>query len=655
MNSFQLFSFFHLNLAYSAIEEEQRLAVIQRCYWPLLNLAEKHNLPFSIELSAYTLEQIAAVDPAWIDKLKWLISHGRCELIGCGYAQVIGPLVPADMNAANLRIGMQVYESILGLRPTVALVNEQAYSAGMVELYLEAGYQAIIMEWNNPASGHPEWNAEWRYLPQKALGPRDEAIALIWNKSIAFQKFQRYVHGEIELEEYLSYIYSHASSSVRAFPIYGNDVEVFDYRPGRYMTEEPLHGEGEWSRIEKLYATLAADPRSKLIKTSEVLNLLGESQAGHSLRLESAAQPIPVKKQEKYNVLRWAVTGRDDVFINTRCRQIFEVLKDSSAATEEDWRELSYLYSSDFRTHITEKRWNVYLQRLQSMHEHWVNAVDFTELASTNAVHSKASSYTVEKKGHYWVINGANIEVSLNAHRGLALESLVDKKTNQPIFGTLHHGYFDDIQWGADFYSGHLVFQSPGRHKVTDLSSVEPTWEERDGTVIFSANIKTSMGLIEKQWQIDDAHQTLTLSYKLNWEEAVIGSLRLGHITLFPDRFKLEHLVFKTHNGGRHLESFDLGELNIDHGEAISFLISGKQALGMTQGYIELSDAQKTLAVQTNPSQIALVGLVTHQFVDGRQFNRIALSAMEIDDTSKLSAIKNKEIKIGFTLKNLAC
>lgn len=650
MKTFQLFSFFHLNLAYSAIEEEQRPAVIQRCYWPLLNLAEKHNLPFSIELSAYTLEQIAAVDPAWIEKFKWLISHGRCELIGCGYAQVIGPLVPADMNAANLRIGMQVYESILGLRPTVALVNEQAYSAGMVGLYLEAGYQAIIMEWNNPASGHPEWNPEWRYLPQKALGPRGEAIPLIWNKSIAFQKFQRYVHGEIELEEYLSYIYSHASSSVRAFPVYGNDVEVFDYRPGRYMTEEPLHGEGEWARIEKLYASLAADDRGELIKTSEVLNLLDETQAGHSLRLESAAQPIPVKKQEKYNVLRWAVTGRDDVFINTRCRQIFEALNHNTTSTNEDWRELCYLYSSDFRTHITEKRWNVYLQRLQSMHERWVNSDAFTEPASTNAVHSKTSSYEVEKKGHYWVISGANIEVSLNAHRGLALEALIDKKANKPICGTLHHGYFDDIQWGADFYSGHLVFQSPGRHKVTDLVAVEPTWVERNGIVTFNANIKTSMGLIEKQWQIDDEHQTLTLSYKLNWEEAVVGSLRLGHITLFPESFDAASLVFKTHNGGRDLESFELGNVNVDHGEAISFLISGKQALGMTQGYIELSDTQKILTIQTAPSQIALVGLMTHQFVDGKNFNRLALSALEIDDTSKLSVIKNKNIDIKFSL-----
>jgi Glycosyl hydrolase family 57 len=650
MKTFQLFSFFHLNLAYSAIEEEQRPAVIQRCYWPLLNLAEKHNLPFSIELSAYTLEQIAAIDPAWIEKFKWLISYGRCELIGCGYAQVIGPLVPADMNAANLRIGMQVYESILGLRPTVALVNEQAYSAGLVELYLEAGYQAIIMEWNNPASGHPEWNSEWRYLPQKALGPRGEAIPLIWNKSIAFQKFQRYVHGEIELDEYLSYIYSHASSSVRAFPVYGNDVEVFDYRPGRYMTEEPLHGEGEWARIEKLYTSLAADAGGELIKTSEVLNLMGETQAGHSLRLESAAQPIPVKKQEKYNVLRWAVTGRDDVFINTRCRQIFEALKDSSDATDEDWRELSYLYSSDFRTHITEKRWNIFLHRLQSMHERWVNTAAFTEPASTSFLHSTASSYTVEKKGHYWVITGRNIEVSLNAHRGLALEALTDKKINKAICGTLHHGYFDDIQWGADFYSGHLVFQSPGRHKVTDLVAVEPTWEERNGIVTFNANIKTSMGLIEKQWLIDDAHQTLSLSYKLHWEEAVIGSLRLGHVTLFPDSFDAASLVFKTHNGGRDLESFNFGNVNIDHGEAVSFLISGKQALGMTEGYVEFSDGQTCLSIQSDPQQATVVGMLTHQLADEKKFTRLSLSKRELDDTSRSSIIKNQNFEFKFRI-----
>jgi len=44
--------------------------------------------------------------------------------------------------------------------------------------------------------------------------------------------------------------------------------------------------------------------------------------------------------------------------------------------------------------------------------------------------------------------------------------------------------------------------------------------------------------------------------------------------------------------------------------------------------------------------------LMTHQFVDGKNFNRLALSALEIDDTSKLSVIKNKKIDVKFILKN---
>ena len=52
--SLLLYNFFHLNLAYSAIEEEDRALVVEKCYWPLLRLARKRNLPFSIELSGYT-------------------------------------------------------------------------------------------------------------------------------------------------------------------------------------------------------------------------------------------------------------------------------------------------------------------------------------------------------------------------------------------------------------------------------------------------------------------------------------------------------------------------------------------------------------------------------------------------------------------------
>ncbi len=138
-------------------------------------------MPLGIEVSGYTLETIASIDPAWLDELDFLVTEGPRELIGSGYAQIIGPLVPAEVNAANLRLGNQAYERLLGFRPEIALVNEQAYSAGMVQHYLDAGYQAIVMEWNNPARYHPEWNMEWRYLPQLACGLDGEMIPVIWN------------------------------------------------------------------------------------------------------------------------------------------------------------------------------------------------------------------------------------------------------------------------------------------------------------------------------------------------------------------------------------------------------------------------------------------------------------------------------------------
>src|SRR5882757_1948803 len=123
----RVFAFFHLNLAFSSIEEDRRAKVIAKCYWPLLRLAEKHP-HIGIEVSGYTLEQIAIHDPAWIAQARKLIAEDRIELIGSGYSQMIGPLVPARVMAENLRIGNEIYDELLGSRPAVALVNEQAFS-----------------------------------------------------------------------------------------------------------------------------------------------------------------------------------------------------------------------------------------------------------------------------------------------------------------------------------------------------------------------------------------------------------------------------------------------------------------------------------------------------------------------------------------------
>ena len=103
----RVFAVFHLNLAFSSIEEERRPEVIANCYWPLLRLAERHP-HLGLEITGYTLEEIARLDPAWVAHARKLVASNQIELVGSGYSQMIGPLVPARVMAENLRIANQV-------------------------------------------------------------------------------------------------------------------------------------------------------------------------------------------------------------------------------------------------------------------------------------------------------------------------------------------------------------------------------------------------------------------------------------------------------------------------------------------------------------------------------------------------------------------
>ncbi len=636
-----LYTVFHLNLYYSSIEETQRSEVISRCYWPLLDLVKRYQLPFGIEATGMTLEAIAEVDPAWLSELRELVSSGLCEFIGSGYAQIVGPLAPAAVNAENLRIGHRVYEELLGMRPTIALVNEQAFSAGLVHHYIQSGYQAIMMDWDNPAQQHTEWDPEWRYFPQYACGEDGEAIPLIWNTSIAFQQFQRHAHGETSLNDYMQYLSRHVSQNSRLFPLYANDAEIFDFRPKRYATESACSEESEWGRIGQLFEAFMHDSRFILIPPSQVLNSLDAPEAGQRLHLGSAQQPIPVKKQGKYNVVRWAVSGRSDSRINALCWKAYDVLKWRHDGNEQDWLELCYLWSSDFRTHITVKRWQDYEARLHHFLGKFdvdIESFSFPRLSQVNAVQLCQSSYFAQcyDEEHKRVtIETDLLTVKLNCRRGLAIESLCFKEvSSDPLIVTLPHGYYDDISKGADFYSGHLVLETPGQHKITDLGILNPSIEMvGDGKeILIQGSISTPLGRIYKTITIGEGE--VRIAYELDWEELPLGSLRLGHVTINPNVFNRKHLYFETHNGGLQPERFSMTGLVIDHGRPVSFLVSASEALGMTEGAVEIGDQHQAISIHVDQGNGYLAGLMTYMPVGDSYFCRLSFSGAECDDTS---------------------
>ena len=113
---------FHLNLAFSSLATDGRADVVRRCYWPMLRLAERTPFPIAFEATGWTLEQIEALDRSWIAHARDLIAAGRVELVGSAYTQCAAPLLPAEANRWNLRLGLDVYERLLGVRPRLALV-----------------------------------------------------------------------------------------------------------------------------------------------------------------------------------------------------------------------------------------------------------------------------------------------------------------------------------------------------------------------------------------------------------------------------------------------------------------------------------------------------------------------------------------------------
>jgi len=75
------------------------------------------------------------------------------------------------------------------------------------------------------------------------------------------------------------------------------DAEIFNFRPGRFRTEEKLSSSSEWERLGKALSAVTAEPGINLIGPSHVLKLIDREGGGSLLQLESANCPVPVKKQ----------------------------------------------------------------------------------------------------------------------------------------------------------------------------------------------------------------------------------------------------------------------------------------------------------------------------------------------------------------------
>ena len=611
-----LYTVFHLNLAFSSIEVEQHGDVVKHCYWPLLQLAEA-GVPVGIEMTAYTLEAINHLDPDWVGKFKKLIAEGKCELVASGDSQIIGPLIPAEVNHANLRLGQDAYHRLVGVRPGIAYLNEQAVSAGLLDVYIDEGFEAVVVEWDNPFSHNPDWSKDGLNRPQSLKSASGRSIKVIWNHAIAFQKFQRYVHGELTLADYLHYLVKVLRPDMLAFPVYGSDAEVFDFRPGRYQTEA-AQVSGEWQRIATLFNALNSMSEYQWRLPS---SLLAFWQPDEPLSLTNAEHPVSVKKQAKYNISRWGLSGRNDLLLNSHCYRALARLQHSPHASDDEWRNLCRMWASDLRTHLTQTRYNALPLTATA-----TQAPQFSPWQDTAAVDIH---YDTERRRLH--IRTASVQLSLNGNRGLAIDQLAFLSHDfEPVIGTLSHGHFDHISYGADFYSNHLLLERfRDRDRVADLNRVSFELARQDGYPVVYCRQTLKSGAIIKWYRIEEeaVHTGVYFEDKQRPE----ASVRLGFITLLNCA---ERAWYHTKLGGNHNETFHI-RADMDQGAPVSSIVSASSALGATDGHIRFGTGKLGVSLSWDPAKCAALPMVSSKQIDEEYLNRLWFSLAEADETLK--------------------
>jgi hypothetical protein len=245
-------------------------------------------------------------------------------------------------------------------------------------------------------------------------------------------------------------------------------------------------------------------------------------------------------------------------------------------------------------------------------------------------------------ESRYTDIETLTLKARLDRRRGLAIESLQFAGQPTAVVGGLRHGHFDDIALQADWYTGDCVFEAPGEHKITDLEWCEAhVWKDANGDTLARGIVATPLGPIRKTLRFSAREPRVDFDIAFDWKEWGRGSLRLGHFTLLPGAFEWAKLSLTTHNGGKEAETFSLNGHSVDHGAAVSFLVSSSYGIGMTEGWAELGDDQTRVRVDIDRATAPLLGLLTCRRAAGSVFCQLQLSALELDETRKPCAFAN--------------
>lgn len=592
------FFIYYMNLMFSALSPHEQKVVIDKCLDPLLELAEK-GCRFGLQISGVSLEIINEYRPDLVIKIKNLILSQKIEFIGNGYGQIIQPLFPHDLNLQNQLIGKEVYQSLFDITPEICTINEMAYSKGSCESIQEAGYKTILMEWNNASSIMGSNYPDQFSLSKTIIG--NSEMDILWCDTVAFQKFQKYVHGEISLECYFEWLNSYTLDLTGALCLYCSDAEIFGFRPNRYGTEATPTLD-EWKRIELLM---------KRVQDSTVLPSKVQATKKEIIEITNAEHPIVVKKQHKYNINRWALSGRDDQLINTFCYKLLNIARNNTRLfSKEDWKNLLKVASSDLRTHIEESRWNSSQNIIKEFQEKFENELNSLKNYEYEGLESQLL--------HEFI--------SIDRKRG---NNIINWPLKDPMIGKVDLGRYSKINLMADFYSGYALIEKLGYRKISDLdyeaSSINSsTFNE------FSNNI----GYVIKKNILSANNSKVNLLTEIKTPARFREQIKINNFAFTSENWDIDRLYYKCNLGGNTEEKFYFGESSFNQDRILNLNVIGVNGFALTNNMLTIGDENKEITFLTNSATCFNIVRFTYEVDhDGQFLLQLAFIVQDIDET----------------------
>jgi hypothetical protein len=591
-----IYLFFHLNLFFSALPKNKRKEVINKCYWPLLNLIDKSDFKIGIEITGWTLNEINKLDNNWIILFKKLLKQNKAYLIGSSYTQAIFPLIPDKVNHFNIKYGKEIYKKILNEIPKIAYVNEQCYSKSVLDLYKSQKYQTLIMDWDC-IKGNKNISQKFKYYPQELQGNKS-TMNVIWNSSTNFQNFQKTIHSRLSFSEYLEIFDKVNSFQEGIVNVYGSDAEIFDFRLKRFENEGKILSTNlnEWQKINDILHEL--NKKFTFLNLKQLNKINFKSKFSKQLiDITSFRNNLPTKKQKKYNALRWYVGGKDNYTINTLCWRIYLNSKKSISV----FKKLCYYWSSDFRTHIEKNRWSNFLPQIKRDAKNLIKKNIFKEILKSKIVKLNLNKihYVLDYDKNFINYNDGKYFFKLDKERGFTLNSfgIIKDKIYQPYLTKFFQGQFYNEKINADFYSGHNVLENSDL-KFSDLDKRGDIKVSKFNNFIIFYNkfYVKNMVKIYKKWYFDTIDKTLYLHNKIKLYDIDFLSIRSNYFNINSKIFDYKNLSIFTKNGGPNRETFNVMESeDFFHDEPLSSKFTAQNCFGNTDGIINLGDRENQI------------------------------------------------------------